>query len=40
MPFMPASRWVTMPWTGWNEQDFRTGGDRILLPVVVRNHGD
>jgi hypothetical protein len=37
-PFMPASRWVTIPWNGWNEQDLRTGGDSIFLPLIMRNH--
>jgi hypothetical protein len=37
-PWMPASRWVTMPWNGWNETDFRTGGGRALLPVVLRDY--
>jgi hypothetical protein len=37
-PWMPAGRWVTMPWNGWNETDFRTGGDRALLPVVLREY--
>jgi len=36
-PFMPASRWVTIPWNGWNEQDFRTGGERIFLPIIFRD---
>ena len=36
-PFMPASRWVTMPWNGWNEQDLRTGGSRVMLPLVIRD---
>jgi hypothetical protein len=36
-PFMPASRWVTIPWNGWNEQDLRTGGSRVMLPLVIRN---
>jgi hypothetical protein len=35
-PWMPASRWVTPPWNGWNEQDLRTGGDVIGLPLVLR----
>ena len=37
-PFQPASRWVTMPWNGWNEADLRTPGMRIMLPIVLRNH--
>ena len=34
-PFLPASRWMTIPWNGWNEADFRSDG-RIFLPMVVR----
>ena len=37
-PWLPASRWVTIPWNGWNEQDLRTGGDVVFLPVVMRNY--
>ena len=37
-PFMPASRWVTIPWNGWNETDLRTMGSRVNLPVIMRNH--
>jgi hypothetical protein len=37
-PFMPGSRWVTMPWNGRNEQDLRTGGARIQLPLVLRGY--
>jgi hypothetical protein len=36
-PFMPASRWVTIPWNGWNEEDFRTSGSPVRLPLVLRN---
>jgi hypothetical protein len=36
-PFMPASRWATIPWNGWNEEDLRTLGSRTQLPVVLRN---
>ena len=35
-PFMPASRWVTRPWNGWNEQDFRTSGNLLFLPLTTR----
>ena len=35
-PWMPASRWVTIPWNGWNEQDFRTFGVQIFLPLILR----
>jgi hypothetical protein len=36
-PWMPAARWVTIPWNGWNEEDFRTIGTIVYLPVVLRN---
>ena len=36
-PFMPVSRWVTMPWNGWNEQDLRTAGYRALLPILLHD---
>jgi hypothetical protein len=38
-PFMPASRWITIPWNGWNEQDLRTAGGRIFLPALHKNQG-
>jgi hypothetical protein len=34
-PFMPASRWITMPWNGWSETDLRTGGTRAMLPIML-----
>jgi hypothetical protein len=37
-PFMPASRWVTVPWNGWNEQDLRTGGQRAFVPLAARDY--
>jgi hypothetical protein len=37
-PWMPAGRWVTLPWNGWNETDFRAGGSRTVLPVVLREY--
>jgi hypothetical protein len=37
-PWLPASRWVTMPWNGWNEQDLRTAGWRVTLPLVLRDY--
>ena len=37
-PFLPASRWVTVPWNGWNEMDLRTAGSRVALPLVLRNY--
>jgi hypothetical protein len=36
-PFQQYSRWLTMPWNGWNEADLRTG--RVFpcyLPRVMR----
>ena len=36
-PWMPASRWMTAPWNGWTEVDFRTGGSRVVLPLIVYN---
>ncbi len=35
-PFMPASRWVTVPWNGWNEMDARPSGVCIYLPLEIR----
>jgi hypothetical protein len=37
-PWMPCSRWLTVPWNGWNEKDLRTRGSAILLPLVIRNY--
>jgi hypothetical protein len=37
-PFQPYSRWFTMPWNGWNETDLRTGGMRIMLPLIFRTY--
>jgi hypothetical protein len=37
-PFQSYSRWVTIPWNGWNEQDLRTdcaGG--VFLPLILRD---
>ncbi len=36
-PFMPASRWITVPWNGWNEMDFRPSGVCVNLPVILRD---
>jgi hypothetical protein len=34
-----ASRWIHIPWGGWNETDLRTSWKRVVyLPLVVRNH--
>ena len=35
-PFMPATRWFTMPWNGIKEADFRTAGFRFYTPLVQR----
>ena len=33
----PASRWVHIPWVGWNESDLRTRqGYSVYLPVIMR----
>ena len=40
-PFQQHSRWLTMPWNGWTEQDLRTGlpSDAFLyLPLALRDH--
>jgi hypothetical protein len=37
-PFMPASRWLTVPWNGWNETDLRTAGSRVMLPLLLRDY--
>jgi hypothetical protein len=37
-PWMPASRWVTVPWNGWNKADFRLPGHRVFVPLVLRNY--
>jgi hypothetical protein len=37
-PFQQHSRWLTMPWNGWNEADLRTTGSVfIYLPLVMRD---
>jgi len=35
-PWMPRSRWVTNPWNGQKEADFRAGGSIIYLPLARR----
>jgi hypothetical protein len=35
LPWMPASRWLTMPWNGWNEADLHTAGYQIVLPQIL-----
>ena len=36
-PFQQYSRWLTMPWNGWTEQDLRTGSP-TYLPLVLRTY--
>ena len=37
-PFQQYSRWMTMPWNGWNETDLRTGKlYKVYLPLAMRN---
>jgi len=36
-PFMPASRWMTIPWNGWNEMDLRPSGMCVSLPIILRD---
>jgi hypothetical protein len=38
VPFQPYSRWMHMPWNGWEEKDLRTAGYRLELPLVLRDH--
>jgi hypothetical protein len=36
-PFQQYSRWLTMPWNGWQEQDLRTGSPNVVyLPLALR----
>jgi len=36
-PFQQYSRWLAMPWHGWNENDLRTASQRsVYLPLVVK----
>jgi hypothetical protein len=37
-PWMPASRWVTIPWNGWNEADFRTASYQVFVPLILRDY--
>jgi hypothetical protein len=32
----PASRWMHVPWNGWNEADFRTPFHHVYMPLVLR----
>ena len=34
-PWMPASRWVSLPYHGWNEAHFRTEYYWAHLPIVL-----
>jgi len=34
-PWMPAGRWATVPWNGWNEEDLSTPGSHPFLPLVT-----
>ncbi len=36
MPFMPATRWFTIPWNGWNESKLRTAGASVFLPFTPK----
>jgi len=36
-PWLPASRWVTVPWNGWDEADFRTPSYQVFVPLVLRD---
>jgi hypothetical protein len=36
-PWMPNSRWLAVPWNGWNEEDFRTTGMHLYVPLVMKN---
>ena len=38
VPFQPFSRWMHMPWNGWEEADLRAGGFRIDIPLVFRSY--
>ncbi len=35
---LAVSRWLTIPWNGWQELDFRTPREQLdlYLPVVMR----
>jgi len=37
LPFQPSSRWISVPWNGWNEADLRTACGDVWLPIVLRN---
>jgi hypothetical protein len=34
-PFLPHSRWLHMPYHGWNEPDLRGGGFSLFLPLLI-----
>ena len=35
-PYLPASRWLAMPYHGWNEADLRTPSIDLFLPTIIR----
>jgi hypothetical protein len=35
VPFQQYSRWMHMPWNGWQEADLRTAGFRLGLPLIL-----
>jgi hypothetical protein len=40
VPYQPYSRWMHMPWNGWQEADLRTNGFqavgyRVALPLIL-----
>jgi hypothetical protein len=37
VPFQPFSRWMHMPWNGWEEADLRTPGQWIAVPLASRD---
>jgi hypothetical protein len=38
IPYQTYGRWMHMPWNGWNEQDLRTAGYKLMLPAVLHNY--
>jgi hypothetical protein len=37
-PYQQYSRWLTVPWNGWNETDLRTGQEqRLYLPLILND---
>ncbi len=37
VPFQQYSRWLTVPWDGWQEQDFRSGNDEAIAGLSATN---